>query len=129
MRKEDWYRPQLLMYAEMVTVLGSNGLLEKVELLIMELKAERNLNPDLGGFNSLLQSLMNLKLTGLAMECFYLMKSVACDPDRTSFKILIDGLESNGEMNLLGVVQQDAQKYYVNFFEEGEADFTSQCKY
>ncbi|XP_020551269.1 pentatricopeptide repeat-containing protein At1g62350 isoform X2 [Sesamum indicum] len=28
-RKEEWYRPQLLLYAEMITVLGSNGLLEK----------------------------------------------------------------------------------------------------
>ncbi|KAI3446359.1 hypothetical protein Pfo_003024 [Paulownia fortunei] len=126
-RKEDWYRPQLLLYAEMVTVLGSNGLLEKVELLIMELKAESIVNPDLEGFNALLESLMNLNLTGLAVECFYLMKSLSCDPDRLSFKILIDGLKSNSELNLLAVIRQDARKYYghVSFLEKEETDMSS----
>ncbi|KAG8371421.1 hypothetical protein BUALT_Bualt13G0085900 [Buddleja alternifolia] len=112
-RKEDWYKPQLLLYAEMVTVLGSNGMLEKVELLIMELKAEDKLNPDIEGFNALLESLMNLNLTGLAMECFYLMKSLSCDTDRLSFKILINGLKSNGEMDLLAVIEQDSLNYYI----------------
>ncbi|KAK6159850.1 hypothetical protein DH2020_003231 [Rehmannia glutinosa] len=114
-RKEDWYRPQLLLYAEMVSVLGSNGLLEKVELLIMELKTENTVNPDLVGFNALLESLMNLNLTGLAMECYYLMKSLSCDPDRLSFKILIDGLKSNRELNHLDVIQRDFEKFYGQF--------------
>ncbi|KAL3843306.1 hypothetical protein ACJIZ3_000709 [Penstemon smallii] len=115
-RKEDWYRPQLKLYAEMVTVLGSNGYLGKVELLIMEqLKEESNLDPDHEGFNTLLESLMNLNLCGLAMECFYLMKSLPCDPDRLSYSILINGLKSNREMNLLSVVQEEAQKDYGNF--------------
>ncbi|PIN14783.1 hypothetical protein CDL12_12585 [Handroanthus impetiginosus] len=130
-RKEDWYRPQLLLYAEMVTVLGSNGLLEKVELLIMELKAETIVNPDVEGFNALLESLMNLNLTGLAMESFDLMKSLSCDPDRRSFKILIDGLKSSGEMDLLAVMLQDAKKYgySVNFLEKDETDMSSECKH
>ncbi|KAK6119058.1 hypothetical protein DH2020_047208 [Rehmannia glutinosa] len=131
-RKEDWYRPQLLLYAEMVSVLGSNGLLEKVELLIMELKTENTVNPDLVGFNALLESLMNLNLTGLAMECYYLMKSLSCDPDRLSFKILIDGLKSNRELNHLDVIQRDFEKFYgqfADFLEKEETDMSAECKY
>lgn len=112
----------------MVAVLGSNGLLEKVELLIMELKSETNVNPDLQGFNALLKSLMSLNLTGLAVECFYLMKSVSCDPDKLSFKIIIEGLTSNREMELLDVIQQDAKKYYGpfwDFLEKEETDMSS----
>ncbi|KAL2254964.1 UNVERIFIED_CONTAM: Protein THYLAKOID ASSEMBLY 8, chloroplastic [Sesamum indicum] len=128
-RKEEWYRPQLLLYAEMITVLGSNGLLEKVELLIMELKAESTVNPDIEGFNMLLQSLMNLNLTALAMECFYLMKSLSCDPDRISFKILIDGLKSNKEMKLLAIILEEAKRYYgcyVNFLEKEDTEISSE---
>ncbi|CAA0829698.1 Vacuolar sorting protein 9 (VPS9) domain [Striga hermonthica] len=115
-RKEDWYKPQLLLYAELVTVLGRNGFLENVGLVIRALKGEDNINAaDLEGFNALLESLMDLNLTGLAMECFYLMKSFSCDPDRRSFKILIDGLKLNGESSLLDVVHKDAKKCYGNF--------------
>ncbi|KAL2559135.1 Vacuolar sorting protein 9 (VPS9) domain [Forsythia ovata] len=122
-RKEYWYKPQLSLYAELVTVLGRNGLLEKVEFLVMELKSESNLEPDVESFNTMLESLMNFGLTGLAMECFYLMKSLSCDPDRLSFKILINGLESIGDANNLAIVQKEAQKYYgnfLNFFENEE---------
>ncbi|KAL6522473.1 hypothetical protein OROMI_031431 [Orobanche minor] len=111
-RREDWYRPQLMLYAEMVTVLGRNELLDEVKSLILDLKSESNVTPDLEGFNALLESLMKLNLTGLAMECFYLMKSLSCDPDRLSYTILIDGLKSNYELDLLALVQQDARKYY-----------------
>lgn len=131
-RKEEWYRPQLFVYAEMVAALGSNGLLENVKLLIMELKAETNVNPDLQGFNALLESLMGSNLTGLAVECFYLMRSVSCDPDRQTFKILIDGLTSNGEMELLAVIQQEAHKFYGpfwDFLDEEETEMISKCKY
>ncbi|KAL8536254.1 hypothetical protein ACS0TY_011766 [Phlomoides rotata] len=131
-RKEEWYRPQLLLYAEMVAALGSNGLLENVKQLIIELKAETNVNPDLRGFNTLLESLMGSNLTGLAVECYYFMKSVSCDPDRQTFKILIEGLTSNGEMDLLAVIQQEAHKFYGpfwDFIDEEESEMISTCKY
>lgn len=131
MRKEEWYRPKLLLYAEMVATLGNNGMVEQVQELIMELKAETTVSPDLQGFNALMESLMSLNLTGLAVECYYLMKSVSCDPDKLSFKILIDGLASNGEMELSAVIQQDAQKHYGPFWdlsEEEETEMSSQSK-
>ncbi|KAM7479526.1 hypothetical protein LguiA_027739 [Lonicera macranthoides] len=120
-RKEHWYKPQLQLYAEIISVLGSNGLFDKVELLFKDLGMESNLEPDIKGFNALLESLMSFSIIGLTMECFYLMKSVGCDPDRQTFKILINGLESNGEASLSATVRQEAQKYYgesLDFLEE-----------
>ncbi|KAL1554538.1 protein THYLAKOID ASSEMBLY 8, chloroplastic-like [Salvia divinorum] len=127
MKKEEWYSPKLSLYAEMVTALGSNGMLEEVHELILELKAEITVSPDLQGFNTLMESLMSLNLTRLAVECYYLMKSVSCDPDKLSFNILIDGLTSNGEMELAEVIQKDAKKYYGPFWdlsEEEEAEMS-----
>lgn len=98
----------------------------------MELKAETNVNPDLKGFNGLLESLMGSNLTRLAVECYYLMRSVSCDPDRQTFKILIEGLTSNEEMELLTVIQQEAREFYGpfwDFLDEEETEMISKCKY
>ncbi|GMY39178.1 protein THYLAKOID ASSEMBLY 8, chloroplastic-like isoform X1 [Fagus crenata] len=122
-RKEYWYKPQVSLYAEMITVLATNGLFEHVELLHSYLKAERGLNHELEGFNALLKTLISFNLTKLAMECYYLMKEIGCEPDKTSFKILITGLESNGETGPSAMVRQDAQMYYgecLEFLEEEE---------
>lgn len=123
---EEWYRPRLFLYAEMVAALGSNGLLQQVQELIRELKAETSLTPDLEGFNALMERLMSLNLTGLAVECYHLMRSVSCDPDKLSFKILIDGLTSNGEMELSALIEQDAQNYYGPFWDLSEAEMSSE---
>lgn len=94
-----------------------------MELLFKDLGLESNLEPDIKGFNALLESFMSFSITGLTMECFHLMKSVGCDPDRQTFKILINGLESNGETSLSATIRQEAQKYYgesLDFLEEQE---------
>ncbi|XP_059654110.1 protein THYLAKOID ASSEMBLY 8-like, chloroplastic [Cornus florida] len=118
-RKEDWYKPQVSLYADMISVLASNGLFEKVELLFMQLKMESSLEPDTEGFNALLESLMINNFTGMAMECFQLMKTTGCEPDKSSFKIMINGLESEGETGLSAIVRLEAQKCY-GFLEENE---------
>lgn len=112
MQKEHWYKPRVLLYAELISVLGSNGMFDKVELIFRKLKTESSLEPDSEGFNAVLKSLMGFNIVGLAMECFYLMKAKGCEPDRTTFKILINGLESNGETSLSASVRQEAEKYY-----------------
>ncbi|XP_027185687.1 protein THYLAKOID ASSEMBLY 8-like, chloroplastic [Coffea eugenioides] len=124
-QEEYWYRPQISLYAELVSLLGSNGLLEEVELLFIKLKKEPCLEPDINGFNALLEILANFNLTGLAVECFYLMKSIGCDLDKLSFKILINVLESNEEASLSAFFRLEAQKYFgqsLNFQEKGEGE-------
>lgn len=96
----------------MIQVLGSNGFLKEVELLYFYLKNETNLKPEVEGFNALLRALLGLSFIELAMECYCLMKQVGCEPDRSTFRILVNGLEAMGETAASGIVRMDAQKYY-----------------
>lgn len=124
-QEEYWYKPQVSLYAEIISALGCNGLYERVELLVVQLKMETSLEPETVAFNVLLKKLMSFNMTGLAMECFYLMKSLGCEPDKSSFRILIYGLESKGEVGLSSNVRQEAEKFYgksLEFLEEKEED-------
>uniref|UniRef100_A0A2P2JG77 Uncharacterized protein MANES_15G113700 n=1 Tax=Rhizophora mucronata TaxID=61149 RepID=A0A2P2JG77_RHIMU len=113
-RKEQWYKPQVSLYVDMATVLVSNGFLEQVELLMTYLKAERNLEPETEGFCSLLRTLMSFNLTdpGIVMECYDVIKALGCEPDRPTFKVLINGLELAGQSGASAIMRKDAQKYY-----------------
>ncbi|XP_057964425.1 protein THYLAKOID ASSEMBLY 8, chloroplastic-like [Malania oleifera] len=123
-RKESWYKPQVSLYADMISVLASEGLLDEVELLFAYLKVECSyLELDTEGFNGLLTVLMSTpNTTGLAMEWFYSSKELGWDLDRSFFRILINGLESNGETDLSAVVRLEAEKYFgvstLDFLEE-----------
>lgn len=122
-RKEYWYKPQASLYAEIISVLGSNELFEQVELIFSILKTENSFEAKTQDLNALLESLMSFNMTGLAMECFYFMKSLGCEPDRSTFRILVNQLESNGETNCAASIRQEAQKYYgesLEFLEEQE---------
>ena len=92
-------------------MLESNGLFDKVELLFMQMRMESSLECNTESFNALLACLIN-NFTYMAVECFHLMKSIGCEPDKSTYKILIVGLESKGEIDLAAVIRQEAQKYY-----------------
>ncbi|KAK6253172.1 hypothetical protein QUC31_014892 [Theobroma cacao] len=122
-RKEVWYKPQVLLYADMIAVFASNGLFKEAELLYSYLKIESKLDQNIEGFNALFNALINFKLTQLVMDCYGLMKAIGCEPDRSSFRILINGLESTGETGSSALLRQDAQKYYgesLEFLKEEE---------
>ncbi|XP_022763822.1 pentatricopeptide repeat-containing protein At3g46870 [Durio zibethinus] len=122
-RKEVWYKPQVLLYADMIAVFASNGLFKEAELVYSYLKTERSLDPDIMGFNALFNALISFKLTHLLMDCYGLMRAVGCEPDRSSFRILINGLESIGKTSFSAILRQDAQKCYgesLEFLEEEE---------
>lgn len=111
------------MYAELISVLGSNELIDKLELVFRKLEKEVSLDPDTEGFNAVLESLLSFGIIGLSMECYYLMKSKGCEPDRSTFKILTSGLESKGETSLSVTVRKEAEKFYgssLEFLEEND---------
>ncbi|KAK1282253.1 Pentatricopeptide repeat-containing protein [Acorus calamus] len=121
-RKEYWYKPQFSVYVDMITVLASNGLYEKVKVLCSYLKSE-DLEADIEGFNSVLVALMDFGITKTAMECFRLMKLVGCEPDESTFKILINGLELKGESNVSEFVREEAVSRFgpsLDFLNEEE---------
>ncbi|RVW48256.1 Protein thylakoid assembly 8, chloroplastic [Vitis vinifera] len=95
----------------------------KVHLLLSYLKKETGLELETEGFNALLRTLIDFDMTGPAMECFQLMKTSGCEPNKSSFRILIKGLESKGELDISATVKLDAQKYFgesLEFLEEEE---------
>lgn len=101
--------------------MASNGLFEPVQIIHSYLKAETDLAPEIEGFNNLLKALVSYNLGELAMESYYLMKKVGCEPDKTSFRIVIKGLESTTESVDLRTVKKDAQELYgesLEFLEE-----------
>lgn len=92
------------------------------------MKAETDLAPEIDGFNALLKALVGHNLGKLAMESYYLMKEVGCEPNKASFRIVIKGLELKGEAVDLRTVKQDAQKLYgesLEFLEEAEEGATA----
>ncbi|CAF1788521.1 BnaC09g47180D [Brassica napus] len=111
-RKEYWYKPQVRLYADMISVMADNNLLDEVSYLYAAMKSEKGLVADTESFNTLLVMLLNHKLFELVMDCYAFMQSIGYEPDRTSFRVLVQGLESNGEMSLSGIVRQDAHEYY-----------------
>lgn len=113
----------MLLYAEMIRVFAENDLFEYVSVVYTYLKTDTSsLEPDIEGFNVLLTCLLSFSLTGLVMDCYQLMKSVGCEPDRSSFRILVQGLEPTGEEESLDIIRNDAIKYYgdLEFLEDVE---------
>ncbi|KAK1400507.1 hypothetical protein POM88_000112 [Heracleum sosnowskyi] len=96
---------------------------DELELVFRKLEDEISLEPDTVGFNAVLEILMSFGIIGLTMDCFYLMKSKGCELDRSTFKILVTGLESKGETSLSVTVRKEAEKIYgssLEFLEENE---------
>ncbi|GJN02597.1 hypothetical protein PR202_ga19964 [Eleusine coracana subsp. coracana] len=121
--KEHWYRPRLLWYVDLVTVLASKGLRSEVEKACSYLKREQ-LEPDTEGFNLLLKALLDAGFTQLAMDCFRLMKLWDSDPDRVTYRTLIRGLESLGKMILSADLRLEAESEYgsLDFLDEVDID-------
>ena len=106
-------------------VLAKNGLFDKVDLIFLELKSEKGRleAKKTEGFNNMLQTFMIYNLVELTMDCFELMKEVGCEPDRSTFKLLVCQLESKGEMSLSELIKEEAHKYYgdsLEFIDEQE---------
>lgn len=118
-RKEHWYKPDVSLYAEIILVLAKNGLFGKVDFIFLELKSEKGRleAKKTEGFNNLLQTLMIYNLVELTMDCFELMKEVGCEPDRSTFKLLVCQLESKGEISLSELIKEEAHKYYGDSLE------------
>ncbi|KAI3717063.1 hypothetical protein L1987_68396 [Smallanthus sonchifolius] len=89
-QKEHWYKPGVSLYAEIILALGRNNLYDKVDIIVLELKREKDrLEAKTEGFTVLLETLMSYNLVEHAMDCFELMKEVGCEPDRSTFKLLV----------------------------------------
>ncbi|XP_078432685.1 protein THYLAKOID ASSEMBLY 8-like, chloroplastic [Wolffia australiana] len=120
-RKEHWYKPNLSVYVDLISLLARSGSPAQVEQVYSYLMMER-WNPDTKGFNSLFQTLLDLGRVRQAMDCFRLMKLWESDPDEQTFKILILGFESVGEKETAASLRSEAEKIFgsLDFLTEEE---------
>ncbi|KAF8703443.1 hypothetical protein HU200_032248 [Digitaria exilis] len=127
-RKEHWYKPRLLWYVDLVTVLASKGLRPEVDKACSYLKREQ-LEPDTEGFHLLLKALLDAGFTQLSMDCFRLMKLWDSDPDRITYTTLIKGLESLGKMELCAGIRLEAENDYgsLDFLDEDIEEETEEA--
>nr|XP_018682803.1 PREDICTED: pentatricopeptide repeat-containing protein At1g62350-like [Musa acuminata subsp. malaccensis] len=109
-RREHWYKPQLSVYNDMIKVLASCGLPEKVEKVCSYLKME-HLDADTEGFNLVLRTLLDFGFVQAAMDCFRLMKLWESEPDESTYAILINGLKAEGEVDLSVSVREEAEQH------------------
>ncbi|KAM7256175.1 hypothetical protein ACFE04_011916 [Oxalis oulophora] len=124
-RREHWYKPKVIIYADIIEVLAANSLFEEVDFVYQCLKSEsEDLEPELRGFNSLFKTFLTCERIELVVDCYEFMKGVDCEPDKSTFKMLIRGLESNGKEGLSDVMRLDAQSIYghLEFLDEEEED-------
>ncbi|MFS7925001.1 putative tetratricopeptide-like helical domain superfamily [Helianthus anomalus] len=123
-QKEHWYKPSVSLYGEIISTLARNGLHDNINIIVHEMKAEKGrLEAKTEGFNLLLESLMSYNLIEAAMDCFELMKEVGCEPDRSTFKLLVAQLDSKGETGLSESIRKEASRYYgdsIEFVNEQE---------
>ncbi|KAF3332828.1 pentatricopeptide repeat-containing protein [Carex littledalei] len=69
-RKEHWYRPQLTMYLDIISVLTRLNLQRELEQTCSCLKREYYLEADTERFNLLIGVLMESGFVHLAMDCY-----------------------------------------------------------
>ncbi|KAM0019401.1 putative tetratricopeptide-like helical domain superfamily, protein THYLAKOID ASSEMBLY 8 [Helianthus debilis subsp. tardiflorus] len=123
-QKEHWYKPSVSLYGEIISALARKGLHDNINIIVHEMKAEKGrLEAKTEGFNLLLESLMSYNLIEAALDCFELMKEVDCEPDRSTFKLLVAQLDSKGETGLSESIRKEAFRYYgdsIEFVNEQE---------
>ncbi|KAJ3707638.1 hypothetical protein LUZ61_011343 [Rhynchospora tenuis] len=111
-RKEHWYRPQLSMYVDIISLLASSNLTKELQHTCSLLKREYHLQADTETFNLLLQVLLEFGHLHLALDSFRLMKLWDCEPDQDTYTILIPKLQSMGEIDVSHSLRLEAKRRY-----------------
>lgn len=109
-RKEMWYRPNLSLHADMIMMLGRNNRIEGVEAVLLEMQKE-GLRPDTRVCTEIIGAFINVGMVQNAMETFELMKQTECHPDKSTFTVLIEGLQRLGEVDLATAVREQSVQY------------------
>lgn len=109
-RKEMWYRPNLSLHADMIMMLGRNKRVEEIESVLLELQKE-GLRPDTRVCTEIIGAFINVGMVQNAMDTFELMKQTECHPDKSTFTVLIEGLQRLGEVDLSTSVREQCVQY------------------
>jgi len=86
---------------------------------------KEGLQPDTKAFTQLLTTFLRVGLPQNAMETYYLMKQSGCKMDEYTFKVLINGLQSLGELDLAVAISREYKQFldgYMGFLKDGTKD-------
>jgi pentatricopeptide repeat protein len=122
-RKEVWYKPDILLYHAMIQMVGRNKMVEMAEEFFGKLEKEEGLKPDTRAFTEMIGAYLQVGMIDKAMETYERMKASGCDPDKLTFRILIRNLEDAGKEELVDRIKKecgDYMDYPKKFLEEVE---------
>ncbi|XP_031284920.1 pentatricopeptide repeat-containing protein At1g62350-like [Pistacia vera] len=109
-RKEEWYKPDLSLYCDMIQMLGKNELITSAEELFCELEKE-GLEPDTRAYTEMIGAYLQVGMIDKAMEKYGAMKESGCAPDKLTLTILIRNLDNSGEEELAETVRKECAQY------------------
>ncbi|KAJ0978224.1 hypothetical protein J5N97_013698 [Dioscorea zingiberensis] len=116
-RRELWYRPDPILYAQMVSALSRNRMGTEIDVLVSDLikeqegKNETFMN-DIRGIARLVKALLAAGKGEAVKEIYGLMKRGGCQPDEYLFRLLIRGLRRLGEMDAADEVERDFKVWF-----------------
>ncbi|CAN6476674.1 unnamed protein product [Victoria cruziana] len=110
-RKEYWYKPQVLLYGEIISALLRNVMTENAKVILSMMKTEISAADD-EGLNSLVKTLLEFNMPGMATECFVLMKEVGSEPNKSTFEALVNYMDAKGEFDFSSSIRREAEKQF-----------------
>ncbi|XP_044473896.1 pentatricopeptide repeat-containing protein At1g62350-like isoform X2 [Mangifera indica] len=110
LKKEEWYKPDLSLYCDVIQMFGKNELITSAEELFCELQRE-GLEPDTRAYTEMIGAYLRVGMIDKAMETYGVMKASGCAPDKLTLTILIRNLDNAGEEELAATVRKDCAQY------------------
>ncbi|XP_042456514.1 pentatricopeptide repeat-containing protein At1g62350-like isoform X1 [Zingiber officinale] len=124
-RKELWYKPDSVLYGNLIFMLGKNKLIEQCEDLFSEFQNEK-LQPDTRVYTEMIGAFLQVNMVEKAMEKYKSMKELGTNPDKLTLTILIRNLEKVGLHDLASNVRKDCAdfvEYPEKFLEKVDKNY------
>ncbi|XP_068644541.1 pentatricopeptide repeat-containing protein At1g62350-like [Aristolochia californica] len=108
-RKETWYKPDIVLFYDMIYMLARNELVEEAEFYFIQLQLE-GLQPDWRVFTEMIGAYMEVGMVDKSMEMYTSMKELGCKPSELTYKILINNLVRFGRDDLVELVKKEVDE-------------------
>ncbi|XP_058077221.1 pentatricopeptide repeat-containing protein At1g62350-like [Magnolia sinica] len=108
-RKESWYIPDVMLFYDMLYMLGRNKMVEEAEYYFLQLK--EGLTPDTRIYTEMIGAYMEVGMVDKAMDMYGTMKECGCRPTELTLTVLSRNLMRFGRDELVGVIKGDVIEY------------------
>ncbi|PKA56205.1 Pentatricopeptide repeat-containing protein [Apostasia shenzhenica] len=120
-RREEWYRNDCGLYADMVSALARSGIDSEIAPLMAELMKELEkiggiVEGDLRGPARLVKALLAAGKGEAVKDVYMMMKRGSCQPNEFLFKFIIKGLRGLGKEDMASEVEKDFELWVHGSF-------------